>query len=111
MYRTGQLKSSGGVARWVGSFGQGVVYLKAASYLMHETYFSNIRNFLMGKAVAVLQDDSGIPFRYFLGGGWQIYFFGRYSGTLDIFKKYYQADLAGGVSVGGSAAVTVWDGV
>jgi len=89
----GAFKGSGGVARWVGSFGQGVVYLKAASYLMHETYFSNIRNFLMGHAVAVLQDDSGIPFKYFLGGGWQIYFYGTYSGTLDIFRKYYQADL------------------
>jgi hypothetical protein len=89
------LKGQGGaVLAWAGGFGQGNVYLKAASYLMHESYFSRIRAFLLGKAAAVLQDDSGIPYRYFQDGLWRVWLFGRYTGTLDIFKQYHQADMA-----------------
>lgn len=89
------LKSQGGaVLTWAGSFGQGNVYLKAASYLMHESYFSRIRSFLLTKGASVLQDDSGVPFRYFQDGNWRVWLFGRYNGTLDIFKQYHQADLA-----------------
>jgi hypothetical protein len=87
------LKSNGALLRWAGSFGVGNVYLKAASYLPHEPYFSRIRSFLLNYAVSVLQDDSGIPFRFFRDGGWRIWLFGTYSGTLDIFTKYYQSDL------------------
>lgn len=89
------LKSQGNaVLTWAGGFGQGNVYLKAASYLMHESYFSRIRSFLLTKGASVLQDDSGIPFRYFQDGNWRVWLFGRYHGTLDIFKQYHQADMA-----------------
>jgi hypothetical protein len=90
------LKSQGGaVLTWAGGFGQGNVYLKAASYLMHEAYFSRIRSFLLAKGASVLQDDSGIPYRFFQDGNWRVWLFGRYTGTLDIFKQYHQADMAG----------------
>lgn len=85
------LPQDGGLLRWVGGFGSGNVYLKAASYLMHESYFSRIRKFLLTND-SVLQDDSGIPYRYFAEAGWRCWFFGTYDGTLDIFKKYQQAD-------------------
>lgn len=88
------LKSNGAVLAWTGSFGQGNVYLKAASYLMHESYFSRIRNFLLTKSSSVLQDDSGIPFKFFQDGNWRCWLFGRYTGTLDIFTKYHQPDMA-----------------
>jgi hypothetical protein len=87
------LKSNNGVLRWTSRFGVGNVYLKAASYLLHEPYFSRIRTFLLGQAASVLQDDSGIPLRFFRGGDWRLWFFGVYSGTLSIFSKYYQNDL------------------
>jgi hypothetical protein len=86
------LKSRGALLGWAGSFGRGNVYLKAASYLLHETYFSRIRDFLLSQS-SVLQDDSGIPFRYFRDGGWRCWFFGNYSGTLEIFSKHHQKDL------------------
>lgn len=86
------LKAHGGVVKWAERFGQGNVYLKAASYLLHEPYFARIRGFLLGQA-AVLQDDSGIPFRHFQDGNWRCWFFGTYSGTLEIFQKYPQSDL------------------
>lgn len=89
------LKANDAVLKWAGGLGQGNVYLKAASYLMHETYFSRIRNFLLTNGAAVLQDDSGIPFRFFQDGNWRCWMFGRYVGTLEIFTKYHQPDLAG----------------
>ena len=86
-------KSRDSFLRWVERFGNGNVYLKAASYLMHESSFSGIRDFLLRQAASILQDDSGIPFSFFQNGDWRCYFFGAYTGTLDIFKKYHQADL------------------
>jgi len=97
------LKSNGALLKWTSSFGGANVYLKAASYLMHEEYFSRIRNFLLSDAISVLQDDSGIPFKYFQDGNWRCWLFGSYVGTLDIFKKYYQPEFA--------KAYTVADGV
>ncbi len=97
------LKTNDAVLKWAGGFGQGNVYLKAASYLMHETYFSRIRNFLLAQGAAVLQDDSGIPFRFFQDGSWRCWLFGRYAGTLEIFAKYHQADLVGVFSSSGGA--------
>ena len=88
-----ELKTRSGLLHWAGGFGPGNVYLKAASYLLHEQYFSTIRGFLLGRALSVLQDDSGIPFSFFQDGEWRVWFFGTYTGTLDIFKKYYQPKL------------------
>ena len=98
------LKSNGSLLQWTGSYGAGNVYLKAASYLLHEPYFSRIRSFLLNYAISVLQDDSGIPFRFFRDGRWQLWLFGSYSGTLNIFAKYYQADLQAAFATSGAAA-------
>ncbi|MDX2081550.1 MAG: hypothetical protein SFU53_12280 [Terrimicrobiaceae bacterium] len=87
------LKSNDSVLAWARAYGQGNVYLKAASYLMHESYFSTIRSFLLEQGQSVLQDDSGIPFAAFRDGAWRLWFFGVYAGTLEIFAKYQQPDL------------------
>jgi len=97
------MKKDGPLLKWASAFGTGNAYLKAASYLTHETYFSRIRNYLLSQA-SVLQDDSGIPFHYFREQGWRCWFFGTYSGTLDIFKKYYQPDLQTAFASPGTAA-------
>jgi hypothetical protein len=98
------LKSNDGLLKWAAGFGVGNVYLKAASYLPHEPYFSRIRSFLLSQGASVLQDDSGIPFRFFWNGSWRCWFFGTYSGTLDIFAKYYQSDLQTAFAAPGAAA-------
>ncbi|MFZ4598793.1 MAG: hypothetical protein ACOYNN_09135 [Terrimicrobiaceae bacterium] len=89
----GAIGSQGAVTKWAAGFGNGNVYLKAASYLMHEPYFSKIRGFLLGHSQSILQDDSGIPLKYLRNEDWRLWFFGRYAGTLDIFKKYWQSDM------------------
>jgi hypothetical protein len=69
-------------------------YVKAASYLMHTGDFSVIRNTILDDSRLVLQDDSGIPFRYFDPAKWKMRFYGVYAPPLDIFKQHYQPDLA-----------------
>jgi hypothetical protein len=89
------MKSHPALLDWAARFQPAVSYLKAASYLLHEPYFSRTRNFLLAHSGAILQDDSGIPLRDFLGSGpWQLNFFGTFTAPLDLFKQYPQPDLA-----------------
>ncbi len=87
-------------------FGTVVTYLKSASYLMHTEEFSTIRNAILRQSRAVLEDDSGIPLRSF-GEEWDLTFYGKYAGTLDIFKGYYQPGLAEIYKTGGPAVRTI----
>jgi hypothetical protein len=73
--------------------GQGVSLLKAASYLMHSDNFSQVRGFLLAHSKVILQDDSGIPFRFFAKDEWGIRFHGRYIGPIKRFLKHGQLDL------------------
>ena len=88
------IKSKPGFLRFCQQQGRGVSLLKAASYLMHEAGFSRVREFLLASSDTILQDDSGIPFRYFEPDKWSIQYWGRYLGPIDVFKKYWQQDLA-----------------
>jgi hypothetical protein len=89
------LKSNPGFVRLMQRLGPGVTYLKAASYLLHEDYFSTIRNGILNNSLGVVEDDSGIPFRYFDPKEWDIIPCGNYTGPIPLFKEYDQPDLAG----------------
>lgn len=93
-YVSGDLSNgsfAGAYESWVASQGRGITYFKAASYLMHDDRFSRVRNFYLSNSNAILQDDSGIPFRYL--NGWGIRYFGNYSAPIELFAKHAQADL------------------
>jgi hypothetical protein len=92
------IKSKPGFLRFCENQGRGTSLLKAASYLMHETGFSEVRQFLLAQSDVILQDDSGIPLRYFEDPTWTIRYCGQYVGPIDIFKKYWQSDLAAAYS-------------
>ncbi|WP_052699269.1 hypothetical protein [Hyphomicrobium sp. 99] len=72
--------------------GHGDAFLKSASYLMHSDNFSTVRDFLLSHSVSLLQDDSGIPVRFF-AQGWQLHPYGRYVGPIDLFAGQYQGKL------------------
>lgn len=94
IYISGDLSNRGfsaGYQSWLKSFGGSVAYFKAASYLMHDDGFSTARNFVLSNCRAVVQDDSGIPYRYF--NGWQTSLFGNYQAPIELFAKHGQADL------------------
>ena len=88
------VKATPGFLRFCEQQGQGVSLLKAASYLMHEPGFSRVREFLLEHSSLILQDDSGIPLRFLAEKQWNIRYYGRYTGPIDVFKKYWQPDLA-----------------
>lgn len=68
-------------------------YLKAASYLMHQNGFTNIRNLILSQSSSLLQDDSGMPLKSFNRSKWDLKFYGSYIQPIDLFKRYYQSDL------------------
>ena len=73
--------------------GRGASLLKAASYLMHGNHFTRVRDFVLASSDLILQDDSGIPFRFFEAEKWSVQLYGRYVGPITTFKKYPQPDL------------------
>jgi hypothetical protein len=87
------LRANPAVLRFCSSLGPSNSLLKAASYLMHEGNFGTVRNFILQRSSAIVEDDSGIPIRYFTPDHWVPRFFGVYSGPIDLFRKYYQPDL------------------
>ncbi len=79
---------------WLGNFGEGASYLKAASYLLPLEAFSQARDFLLKTSTLILQDDSGIPFHDFPMDQWKIQLFGVYTAPLPIFKLAKEPELA-----------------
>jgi hypothetical protein len=86
-------KRNPGLLSFCQTLGPANSLLKAASYLLHEGGFDIVRNFLLQNSAAILQDDSGIPVHYFTPDRWTLRFFGVYTAPIDLFKKFYQADL------------------
>ncbi len=68
-------------------------YLKSASYLLHKPYFSVIRKIILDKSKYVLQDDSGIPVRFYDAAQWNHQYFGTYDAPINLFKNFLQKDL------------------
>ncbi len=69
-----------------------IVFAKAASYLMHGNNFSIIRGLCL-RAKAVLQDDTGIPYRFFKPDAWTVTLYGHYTKPIKDFNYGFQKDL------------------
>jgi len=67
--------------------------LKATSYMTHRPEFSLIRNQILTNSSAILQDDSGIPYRYFKPDAWKVQLYGDYSRPYGSFRWLEQPDL------------------
>jgi hypothetical protein len=87
------LKRNQAVLRFCNNLGATNSFLKASSYLLHQNGFNIARNYLLRVSASILQDDSGIPLRYFASERWTLRFFGSYSGPINLFKNFYQPDL------------------
>ncbi len=70
-----------------------VSYIKSATYLMHKMYFSIIRNTVLNKSTMILQDDSGIAYKFFKKDKWDISLYGTYEKPINLFKDFYEPDL------------------
>ncbi len=88
----GGLKKSGFRA-FSQALGPADALLKSASYLPHSGNFSLARNFLLKNSRTIVQDDSGIPLRFFARDKWDLRPFGKYLGPISLFSKRYQRDM------------------
>jgi hypothetical protein len=89
----GEVQKSG-LLKWCASLGTSDAFVKSASYLMHTAGFQTCRKFLLEHCERLLQDDSGIPLKYFPEAQWNLTPFGQFSGPIALFKDYPQPDLA-----------------
>jgi hypothetical protein len=89
----GGLGANEGVLRFCEKLGRGQSLLKAASYLPHEAGFSKIRDWILSRSRTIVQDPSGIPFKYLDPSQWQIRLWGREGQPVKLFAKYQQPQL------------------
>lgn len=70
-------------------------FVKSASYLMHNTYFTSIKELILANAENLFQDDTGIPYKDFKKNlGFEVQFYGEYVKPVkDFGDARYQADL------------------
>ncbi len=70
-------------------------YVKSASYLLHYGTFNIIRNIILDNSETVLQDDTGIPLKYYDPAIWTAKLFGVYVKPISDFTSPYlmQSDL------------------
>ncbi|MEO6846207.1 MAG: hypothetical protein ABI443_02555 [Chthoniobacterales bacterium] len=88
------LKANSGILKFCKRLGPSNGFLKSDSYLLHMDEFSVSRNFLLDNCRVIVQDDAGIPLRYFPSKDWSVRVYGNYVGPIEIFKQFYQKDLA-----------------
>jgi hypothetical protein len=85
--------ASSGFLQFCGSFGTGDGFIKSASYLLHNSGFSEVREFLLKNSVAIVQDDTGIPVKYLGDPDWQLRPFGTYLHPISQFSRNGQPKL------------------
>lgn len=82
------------ILKFVSSKGSPVTFVKSASYLMHGSNFSNIRDYIVNSSTGLVEDPSGVPYRNLKEAGWNLKLHGNYKGAGAPFTNYRQADLA-----------------
>jgi len=100
----GPVEGSGFLA-FCRKLGRGDSLLKSASYLPPGNGFSTIDNFLLDQSDIIVEDDTGILYRDFDKSKWQVRLYGSYQPPIDIFKQYFQQDLADAFSHSGPQAL------
>src|SRR5262249_5894011 len=61
---------------------------KATSYMTHHREFSVIRELVLNNANTILQDDSGMPYKYLTSDVWKVQLYGKYTQPFGVFKYW-----------------------
>lgn len=90
--------SNGGIAasgfkKFCRELGAANSLVKSASYLLHSGNFTSARDLILQQSDVLVQDDSGIPVRYFRRSDWDLFPFGKYIGPINIFPGRYQSEM------------------
>jgi len=89
------LNAAPGFKKYLENIGDRNTYVKSASYLLHYETFSAIRNIFLKYSKSILQDDTGIPFKYFTADKWEVRIYGKYVKPIADFPNpgLFQKDL------------------
>jgi len=89
----GAISATPGLAEFLGSVRDVTTMLKAASYLMHQPQFDDIRSTILSGSRSIITDSSGLPFHYLNNDKWDIQLYGRYSEPIPLFRGRVEPDL------------------
>jgi hypothetical protein len=89
----GSFKDNKGLQTYLNNMPECYTYLKSASYLMSYGTFSTIRNICLAKSKSILQDDTGIGWRFVDKTKWNAQLYGNYVTPVSDFKGVFQEDL------------------
>jgi hypothetical protein len=78
---------------WVGRNRPASALVKSASYLLHDNQFSKTRDMILASADILVQDDTGVPYRYIKQANWNVKLFGKYHKPIKPMEWGFQADL------------------
>lgn len=104
------LQANPAYATLVRAFKPDASYIKSASYLMYSGGFSSIRELLLEVSPALLQDDSGIPYKYFPQPQWQATLYGHYSQSASSFPGATQPALVKAFAAAPKQPLPFWIG-
>jgi hypothetical protein len=79
--------------KFAGGLKGSTTILKATSYMTHNKDFSIFREIALSASAAILQDDSGLPFRLFDPAHWKVQLYGQYTEPYGSFRYRAQKDL------------------
>jgi hypothetical protein len=88
------MKTNAAFKSYIESLGPTATMLKATSYMLHANQFAEIRTLILDRSALIVQDDSGIPWRYLNTPERKVQLYGEYIqpyGKSFEFRK--QADL------------------
>lgn len=63
---------------YIAGLGKTCTLLKSTSYMMHSDAFKIIRQMVLENSALIIQDDSGVPWKYFTPDTWQAQLYGDY---------------------------------
>lgn len=78
---------------WVAQYRPATSLIKSASYLLHDPQFVKTRTMLLESSDILVQDDTGIPYRFLGQAPWQVKLYGQYHKPIRPMEYAYQKDL------------------
>ncbi len=89
-----EFKTKPGFSRFLLSLGQPDTLIKSAQFIMHWPGMTALRTQILETSSTILEDDTGVPFKYLKAPQWEVKLFGKYSAPDKPFKTWFQKDLA-----------------
>lgn len=89
-----------GMQAFIARQGPMVTFLKAASYLMWEPLFDDIRATVLARSMVIVEESSGVPYHFLTAGPWDLTLYGSYNGPIppELFPGKCQPDLRAAIA-------------